>query len=78
LILLRAWNDLILGWLSSFMTAERDATGGQSLYPLHRCKTLHLVCKNLVLLNYIIGITILIVDGLGFIELMLIELTLKR
>ncbi|XP_062165078.1 phosphoglycerate mutase-like protein 1 [Alnus glutinosa] len=31
------------GWLSSFMTAERDATGGQCLYPLHRCKTLHLV-----------------------------------
>jgi hypothetical protein len=41
LILLRAWNDLILGWLSSFMTKEVDATGGQSLYPLHRCKTLH-------------------------------------
>ncbi|KAE8057117.1 hypothetical protein FH972_013833 [Carpinus fangiana] len=25
------------------MTTEMDATGGQSLYPLHRCKTLHLV-----------------------------------
>ncbi|KAK9983128.1 hypothetical protein SO802_032653 [Lithocarpus litseifolius] len=28
---------------ATFMTAVMDATGGQSLYPLHRTKTLHLV-----------------------------------
>ena len=31
-------------WLSTSMTSDMDATGGQSLYPLHRTKTLHLVC----------------------------------
>lgn len=42
---------MLLCWLSSLMTTEMDATGGQSLYPLHRSKTLHLVCWNLALLQ---------------------------
>ena len=48
-------------WLSCFMTTDMDATAGQTLYPLHRTKTLHLVCANFVLLLTIIIVVVVMV-----------------